>query len=371
MLLITCPHWLTSVLNNELKKLWYSSQDSFETWTFVDAGLTDAYNINLRSRIANKVFLRLNTPNICTDFDDLYDQAHTLDRAQYIWIWQGISVKVHIRQSNNDSAKSSQAIVQKAILTKLTGSKDKDRHIDIDRHTHTIFVVINKNICSFYINTSWQSLHQRWYRWEAGKAPLKENIAAALVQLAGWNFKKPLMDPCCGSGTICIEAAMIARNIAPWLQRYFAFEKFPCFESDVFKKLREEAKTKIYKGDYTIMWSDIDEDVLALAQENADHVWVWDTIVFKYGDLTKDKDRETPLSTQDLTVITNPPYGKRLWPEDLEHIDLIHETLATSLTHKTILITGAEEVKWFFAHKDRSAKQTKNGPDDATIYISK
>lgn len=371
MLLITCPHWLTSVLNNELKKLWYSSQDSFETGTFVDGLLNDAYSINIRSRIANKVFLKLNIPNICTDFDDLYDQAHAIDRAQYIWLWQGISVKVHIRQSNINSATSSQSIVQKAILTKLTGSKDKDRHIDSDGHTHTIFVVINKNICSFYINTSWDSLHMRWYRGDTGKAPLKENIAAALVQLAGRNFKKPLLDPCCGSGTICIEAAMIARNIAPGLQRYFAFEHFPCFDRQEFEKIREDAKTKVYTGDYTIIWSDSDEDILAIAQENADHVWVWDTIQFKYGDVLVSKDRDTPLSTQDLTVITNPPYGKRLWPEDLENIDNIHETIATALTNKTILITGAENVKGFFSHKDRSAKQTKNGPDDAIIYLSK
>lgn len=371
MLLVTCPHWLTSVLNNELKKLWFSSQDSFETGTFVDVGLADAYKINLWSRIANKVFLRLNAPNICTNFDDLYDQAYAIDRSQYVWAWQSISVKVHIRQSNNDSAKSSQSIVQKAILTKLTWSKDKDRHIDSDWHRHTIFIVINKNICSFYINTSWDSLHQRWYRGDAGKAPLKENIAAALVQLAWWNFKKPLMDPCCGSGTICIEAAMIARNIAPGLQRYFAFEKFPCFKSEIFDQLREEAKTKTYKGNYKIIWSDIDEDMLDIAQENADHVWVWDTIGFKYGDIVESKNRDTPLTTQDLTVITNPPYGKRLWPEDLEHIDHIHEVIASALTTKTILITWAENVKWFFSHKDRSAKNTKNGPDDAMIYISK
>jgi len=191
MLMITCPYGLTSILNNELKKLWYSPQDSFDTGTFVDAGLDDCYRINIWSRIANKVFLKLNTPGICLDFDELFELVKSITWDQYIGPGQWISVKVHTRQSNIDSQKSAQSIVHKSIMTSLTGVKDKERDIDKDGHRHTIFVVINKNICSVYINTSGSSLHQRWYRDSTWEAPLKENIAAALVQLAGWNFKKP------------------------------------------------------------------------------------------------------------------------------------------------------------------------------------
>lgn len=371
MLLLTCPHWLSWVLNNELKKLGYSPENTFETGTFVDVWLQDAYAINLRSRIANKVFLRLSNPKICTDFDDLFALVWKIDRSKYVWKDQWVSVKVHIRQSNIDSSKSAQAIVQKSILTQLAWWKDKTRHVDEWWQIQQVYIIINKNMCTIYINTSGKSLHERWYREAAWAAPLKENIAAAMVQLAWWSFKQALLDPCCGSWTICIEAAMIARNIAPGLQRYFAFEHFPCHEKEVFETIRDEAKKKKYDGSYTIIWSDIDEEVLKIAKENADHMWVWDTIQFKQWDIFENTQWDLPLSTQDLTVITNPPYGKRLSWEDLQQVEDMHELLATSLTKKTVLITWAEHVSWFFHRKQWSAKQTKNGASEVSIYLSK
>lgn len=368
MLLVTCPYGLSSVLHNEIKKLWYTASDVFDTWLFIDVWVDDAYFINLHSRIANKVFLRVTTPDICTNFDDLFDQTELIDRSKYIGSWQGISVKLHLRQSQIDSAKSWQSIIHKAILTKLTWSKSKERMIENDWHTHTIFVVINKDICSVYINTSGASLHERWYREHTGEAPIKENIAAALVQLANRKYSEPLFDPCCGSGTLCIEAAMIARNIAPGLDRYFAFEKFPSYKKEIFEEMRKKAESSTYEKKYTIIWSDIDEEMIKIAKINAKHAWVVDTIQFKYGDILDQENREIHLAKQNHTIICNPPYWIRLSQENVSNI---HHALSSTLSKKSVVITGYEWAKNIFSHSKRSQKKCKNWPEDVTIFISK
>ncbi len=368
MLLITCPYGLSGILNNELKKMNFSSLETFDTWTYVEKQLQDAYYLNLHSRIANKIYLRLNTPSICTNFDDLFDTTSEIDRSSYIGIWQWVSVKVHLRQSQIDSTKSSQSIIHKAIISKLTWSKDDHWNIDETKPSQQIYVIINKNICSIYINTSWSSLHERWYRHEAWEAPVKENLAAALVQIANWNFKDPLIDPCCGSWTICIEAAMIAKNIAPWLDRYFAFEDFPVYDKAIFEKMRSDAESNIYSKKYTIIWSDIDEAMIETAKKNAKNAWVADDIIFKYGDIHDHAKRDLSLSWSSVTVVSNPPYWLRLDQEDLEEI---HSTFATSINKKTVVMTWYSWSKKIFNYNTWSTKKTKNGSEEVNIYVSK
>lgn len=364
MLLLTCPYWLTSILNNELKRLGYKTQDSFDTGTFVDAWLQESYHINLRSRIANKVFLRVWNPVICTNFDDLFNLWSSHDWKKYIGAWQWLSIKVHLRNSNIDSIKHSQSILHKSITTALTWDKEAHRDIDEGWQVHNIFVVINENMCSIYINTSGDSLHQRWYREETWDAPLKENIAAALVQLANRKYTEPFMDPCCGSWTICIEAAMIARNIAPWRDRYFAFEKFPIFESEVLKELQKEAKEKEYKNQHPIFGYDSDAEVLELAKQNATYARVADTITF----LEQEVQESVPNMLPSTTLISNPPYGKRMEPGDLEDI---YQLLETAKTKKSLIISGYDKIKKLWHYNDRKQRKTKNGAEEVTVFIAK
>ncbi len=364
MLLLTCPYWMANILNNELKRLWYTTQDSFDTGTFVDVGLHESYHINLRSRIANKVFLRLGDPIICTNFDDVFDLWSSIDWKQYFAPWHGISIKVHLRNSNIDSIKHTQSILQKSITTSLTGDKDTHRDIDEDGHIHTLFVVINENMCSIYMNTSGDSLHQRGYREDAWDAPLKENVAAALVQLANRKYTEPFLDPCCGSGTICIEAAMIARNIAPWRDRFFAFEEFPIHDAEVFENIQKQAKEKEYKNQHPIFGADIDPEVLEIAKQNAKLARVDDTITFQENPITESISNMLP----NTTLISNPPYGKRLAPEDL---DETYQLLETAKTKKSIIISGYEKIKKLWHYNDRKQRKTKNGAEEVTIYIAK
>ena len=153
-----------------------------------------------------------------TTFDELFDFVQSLSWKKYLQT-DNISIKAISKTSQLSSERTIQSIVHKAILQSYSPSQD-------DHFSEEIMVYLEHNHAKVMLNTSGVSLHQRGYRTQAGIAPLKENIAAAIVLLAGWKFKTPLIDPCCGSGTIPIEAAMIAKNIAPGLQRTFAFQYF-------------------------------------------------------------------------------------------------------------------------------------------------
>jgi len=160
---------------------------------------------------------------------------------------------------------------------------------------------------------------------------------------------------------------MIARNIAPWLQRYFAFEHFPIYDEAIFKTIRSEAKESKYDKTYTIIWSDVDEEVLEIAKENATHMWVADTISFVYGDILDHEQWKTSLSDSELTMITNPPYGKRMD----DNVSEIHHILSNITSKKSIILTGYEWSKNLFSDGNRSWKVTKNGADETNIFLSK
>lgn len=182
-----------------------------------------------------------------------------------------------------------------------------------NEHSHPIevFLLLVNDELRVLINTSGDALHKRGYRSQAGEAPLKESLAAALVLFSGWRFRTPLYDPLCGSGTLLIEAAMIARNIAPGLQREFDYLYFPWYELSCHEKAIKEARVMIYDKSYQIFGSDEDPQMIEIACQNASRAGVLDTISFRQADM-----REVSYMPGSH-MITNPPYGKRLSSEDL------------------------------------------------------
>ncbi len=161
-------------------------------------------------------------------------------------------------------------------------------------------------------------MHQRGYRSQTGEAPLKENLAAALVVLSNWKYSSPFWDPFCGSGTLGIEAALLARNIAPGLSRTFTFQQWKTYDSSVFENVVADAKKKQYtEKKYQILCSDSDEKMLEIAKTNAEKARVSDTIIFSQYDITSPL---LPYNLQLLTIVCNPPYGKRLTSNDLKNI---------------------------------------------------
>lgn len=207
---------------------------------------------------------------------------------------------------------SIQSITKKAIvntLTEGTGTHHLYENRNSDEAHIQVFII--ENIAYILLDITGNALHKRGWRTESGEAPIKESLAAAIVALSGWKFNETLVDPFCGSGTIAIEAALLARNIAPGLGRHFAIENFPFFNHEIFQNVRTEARHKKF-GDkkYKIIARDLSEEVLQKAKNNAMRAGVEDTIIFEKADFFETKFNEKTW------IVTNPPYNVRLEIDD-------------------------------------------------------
>lgn len=243
--LITCPFGLASLLAKELKRLSIIPIETLDTAVLAEADWRGIYSINLRSRIANKCYLILGESKVET-FDQLFDFVHSLPWNELLTS-ADISLQVVAKASQLSAERTIQSVGHKAILTKMG--------TNISAHGTAQFQILlhleqdHLRVC---LNTSGASLHQRGWRKQTGSAPLKENLATAMVLLSGWKFQAPLWDPFCGSGTILIEAGMIAKNIAPGLQRSFAFQQFKNYQADLREEVIQNAKEKQFQGTYQL-----------------------------------------------------------------------------------------------------------------------
>jgi len=359
-LLITCPFWFSVALSREIKVLWYMTYDTFDTGTYCDTDLKGMCYINLRSRIANKVYIVL-WKNTCSTFDQLFEIIKNVDWKKYLCIDSPISISVYTNKSMLTSIKTIQSVSHKSIINSLVGIGWKMK-VDENKESIEILVSIYKDIWQILINTSWRSLHNRWYRTKQWEAPLKENIAAGLILTAGRHFKKKFLDPFCWSGTLCIEAAMIARNIAPWLYRHFSFESFPYIVKDLFTLIKEEATEKIFKRKYSIIWTDIDANMIDICRSNAINANVDDTIIFEKKNIL-DYDESF-----DGHIVTNPPYGKRINPEDISFLYKKLELLLRLLSTWGF-ITSRDWVKKDI--KFRKTKEINNNKEKCTFFLKR
>ena len=266
--------------------------------------------LNLWSRIANKVYIEILYRENIETFDELFNALYWLHWEEYINTWTSINVQVTTRDSKLTSEPTIQGIVKKAVIKTIAW--DEHWKENPKRQLH-IEIVLLKNRLQVLIDTSGESLSRRWYRTESGEAPLRENIAAGIVLLSGWKFREALSDPFCGSGTILIEAALIARNIAPNLGRRFQFEHWKWTDKELLIELKKEARSKVFNKHFAIQGYDMDSEVIEKAKRNAERAGVADTISFEVKKIEEARIENT-------WVITNPPYGIRLKEADIIHL---------------------------------------------------
>ena len=169
---------------------------------------------------------------------------------------------------------------------------------------------LNKNHCSLYIDYSGPRLSDRGYRTRQGKAPIRENLAAALIKRSGWlnDVSQPLYDPCCGSGTLLIEAVGMANNVPANLNRKFAFENLPSFRKAKFDEIKQLLKSQVKQNNLWIMGTDFDEKVIDVAKQNARRAGVEKQISFNVNDANK----LNQVANRSGVVLSNLPYGERL-----------------------------------------------------------
>ncbi|MBJ6745952.1 class I SAM-dependent RNA methyltransferase [Streptococcus sp. 121] len=316
---------------------------------------------NLWLRTADRIKLVLGQFPAKT-FEDLYQGVFAIDWQDYLPLGVQFPVsKARCVRSKLHNEPSVQAITKKAIVRKMQKVYARPEGVPVPETgpVFSIEVAILKDQVTVLLDTSGDSLFKRGYRTEKGGAPLKENMAAALVNLSNWFPDKPLVDPTCGSGTIVIEAAMKALNQAPGLQRSFAFEAWPWVDQALWKMVKEEAKAaKKTNLDLRIMASDLDGKMVSLAQENAKRAGVASSISFKQMRL---QDFRTDLING--VIIANPPYGERLM--DDEGVTRLYqemgETFAPLKTWSKFILTSDSQFEEKFGSVADKKRKLYNG----------
>ena len=260
-------------------------------------------NVNLR--VGERVLIELGSFD-ARSFDELFEGTKALPWESIIPRDGAFPVKGYSLNSRLFSVSDCQKIIKKAVVERLRGVYGIDWFVESGA-LYQIQFSIMKDRVSLCIDTSGEGLHKRGYRPAHNAAPLKETIAAALVKLSRYRGRDDFCDPFCGSGTIPIEAALIAKNRAPGLGRDFPVMRWPGFERRIWEEVRDEARAAEYRGDYRIVGSDIDPAAIRIARENAERAGVADVVRFEIADATI-FDRPTERGV----IVTNPPYGERI-----------------------------------------------------------
>ncbi len=263
------------------------------------------YLCNLHLRTASRVVVRLGDFH-AVGFAELRKKASRLEWQEYLRPGQDVTIKVTCHKSkliHSDAvAERVRGAIEDHFRQPIKESKEENKQI--------VLVRLVNDLCTISIDSSGELLHRRGYRQAVAKAPLRETLAAGLLLAAGWDIQSPLIDPFCGSGTIPIEAALMARHIAPGLARRFTFMDWPGYQADVYKTILDDARGKITLSNTKIYGSDRDRGAIEMATANAARTDVNKDIKFSYHAVS-----DLPAFDQPGWIVTNPPYGLRVSPD--------------------------------------------------------
>lgn len=354
-----CHFGLEAVLKREILNLGYEISE-------VEDGRVSFYGdrkaicrANIFLRTAERILLKVGQFRAVT-FDELFEKTRAIPWEEYIpengkfWVAKAASVK-----SKLFSPSDIQSIMKKAMVKRLQERYHTDWFTE-EGASFPVRVFFMKDVATVGIDTSGISLHKRGYREVSGKAPITETLAAALIMLTPWNKDRILVDPFCGSGTFLIEAAMMAANIAPGMNRSFTAEEWKNFipKRDWYDSI-DEAEALIHDEIETdIQGYDVDGSVIKVARRNAREAGVEHLIHFQERDV---KELRHPKKYG--FVITNPPYGERL--EDKKDLPALYRTFGESFrtldSWSAYMITSYEEAERYFGRKADKNRKIYNG----------
>lgn len=310
-----CPRGLQELLGEELRGIGAHSPSPVAGGVAFEADLATAWAANLHSRLASRVLWRV-AGGSYRDESDLYALAHAVE-------WEGrfrpdrtLRVDVTAIRSPLRSLQFATLKIKDAIADRMRERCGSRPSIDRERPDVQVVAHLTADRAELYLDLSGEPLFKRGWRADKGEAPLKENLAAALLALSGWSPASPLHDPFCGSGTIPIEAACIATRRAPGLGREFAFRKLLDFDEARWRELRQQALDAIdERAAFRITGRDISTRIVQLAATNAGHAGLAASLrsgqlSFEAGDA-----REAPAPGGHGTIVTNPPYGIQSEPK--------------------------------------------------------
>lgn len=321
-LIATATFGLEAAVKREIEALGYKiirSEDAKITFMGDERAIVRS---NLWLRCADRVLVKMGEFE-AREFEELFQQTKALPWEEWIPVDGRFTVTGTSVKSKLHSVPACQSIVKKAIVERLGEFYGVERFEETGAE-YTVKVTILKDRVTVTIDSSGKGLHKRGYRVCDVAAPIKETLAAAMVQLSFWREGRLLIDTCCGSGTIPIEAAMIGRNIAPGLSRSFASERWDVIDPKLWKEERKAAFEAIrHDAELEIIGIDVDPRAVSAAEQNAVEAGVDDCITFKCMNMEKLE----ACGREGGIIITNPPYGERIG--EAKEIDRIYRKLGS------------------------------------------
>ena len=365
-LVATCLFGLEKQLGEEIDALGCRRLETMDGRVTFEGDEADIARANIRLRLAERIFIRVGQFP-ARSFTELFDGVRALPFEDFIGPDDAFPVKGHAIRSQLYSVPDCQSIVKKAVVERLSSAYGI-KWFSEEGAKYQIEFFIFKDIATLMIDTSGVALHKRGYRPAAGAAPLRETLGAALALTARPREDILFWDPFCGSGTIAIEAAMILKNIAPGLGRRFVAMDFDCLHHDIWKKAADEARELERRDAHPeIFGSDVDEQVLKYAAENAERAGVRDCIRFFRADARR---IEKPSADRRGTVVCNPPYGERLMEK--KEVEVLYrqigEQFARLAPWQIYVITSHEQFERFYGRRADKVRKLFNGMIPCNLY---
>lgn len=307
----TCPPGLEGALHEEARELGLAKLERQVGGVYFEGTLEDAWRANLWLRTAVRVFLRLARFPAATS-DELYRGAAEVDWSRFSEPEGTLVVDSQTRDSALTHTHFVQQRVKDAVVDGFRASAGVRPSVSVDDPDLRVHVHLFRDRATLSVDTSGGSLHKRGWRAHQGRAPLAETLAAGVVLLSGWDRRAPLLDPFCGSGTIPIEAALLASGAAPGRWRRFGFERWPGHDARAFTRFRERELAREERPRKLVLrGSDTDAEQLEGARKNAEAAGVADLVSFEAADARD----FAPRRGWNAFVVTNPPYGLRVGDE--------------------------------------------------------
>lgn len=363
-LVATAPMGLESIVAKEVQELGYETK--------VENGRI-YYSGDKRAIVRSNIWLR------CADrvkivvakfpaytFEELFEKTKSIDWDKYLPEDANFPVDGRSHKSKLFSVSDCQSIVKKAIVEKMKKSYGVSGWLKETGARYRLEIIMLNDEATILLDTSGDGLHKRGYRAKQGTAPLKETMAAAMVKLTNWQGETPFYDLFCGSGTLLIEAAMIAQNMAPGINRKFDFEKWHWIPNNLIEEERNKAEELIdYDKELELYGSDIDPKMIATAENNAEEIGLAGVINFKQMSVY-----DFVAKKESGCIIANPPYGERLG--EREEVEKMYKFLGEALKGKEYwslyLLTSHKKFEHLYGKKATKRRKLFNGSIECTYY---
>lgn len=355
-----CHFGLESVLKYEINKIGGTNLAVSDGKISFDGDFNILARANLCLSTAERVLIELAEFNAYS-FEDLYQGVKNIPFENFIGKKNAFPVKGYSLNSKLHSVPDCQSIVKKAVVDRLK-SKYNISWFEESEPTVQIQFSILKDKVNIYLDTSGAGLHKRGYRRNSNLAPIKETLAAGIIDLARIRPDSIVCDAFCGSGTILIESALKALNIAPCLNRRFSAEKWDSVPQNVWREERQRAIANVNKdAEFHAIGFDIDDSAVTLATDNAKKAGLKSRITIEQADIRKFRQPENSI------VICNPPYGERML--ELRQAEEIYKIMGKFIEKPAYIISPSEEFESFFGRKADKKRKLYNGMIKCQLFM--